>query len=182
MTKQQATNNPTKTPGQLPETASHENNSIEGASRRLEDEFVMREKTMAANLLALEQVNAFLIDLLKRIQQLNLMAPNALIRSEISAIIELMQAQINNKNWDHFESFYKLANNRLLQALTKAHPDLSVTEKRLCMLLQMNLSTKEISAITMQSCRALEMARHRLRIKFGLNREDNLQTYLSTFQ
>ncbi len=166
----------------MSETDSQKNSAIEAASARLKNEFLQREKTMAANLLALEQINAFLIDLLKRMQQLNLNATNSSLRSEITGIVELIQAQINSKNWNHFERFYKLANNNFLQALTAKHPDLSPTEKRLCMLLQMNLSTKEISDITMQSCRAIEMARHRLRIKFGLSREDNIQAYLATFQ
>ena len=182
LTKQQETDNTKRKCSQPSEPTSQKNDFSEAAALRLQNEFILREKTMAANLLAIEQINSFLIDLLKRMQQLNLKATNSSLRSEITGIIELIQAQINSKNWNHFESFYKLANNHFLQALTDKHPDLSPNEKRLCMLLQMNLSTKEISDITMQSCRAIEMARHRLRIKFGLSREDNIQAYLATFQ
>jgi len=160
---------------------SKEDSSIQNAATRLEKEFVQRERSMAANLLAMEQNNAFLIELLKRMQQLNLKTTNASLQSEIMGVIELIQSQINNENRDRFETFYKHANNNFIQALTTKHPDLTPSEKRLCMFLQMNLSTKEISDITLQSCRAIEMARHRLRKKFGLDREANLQCYLATF-
>jgi hypothetical protein len=155
------------------------NSPLDKAASRLQDEYRLREQTMASNLLAIEQSNAFLIDLLKRMQQLNLKSHSVSIRSEINDIIELIREQLNNDNWDHFERFFMLSNNRFIQSLTCKHPDLTSTEKRLCMLLQMNLSTKEISGITMQSCRAIEMARHRLRLKFGLSRDENIQTYFS---
>ncbi len=160
-------------------TLSKQESTIQDAASRLEKEFMLREQSMAANLLALEENNAFLIELLKRMQQLNLKTANVSMQSEIMGIIDLIQSQINNKNWDRFETFYKHANNNFIQTLTSNHPDLSPSEKRLCMLLKMNLSTKEISDITLQNCKAIEMARHRLRKKFGLNRETNLQHYLS---
>jgi hypothetical protein len=155
--------------------------SIEEASSRLENEYRLREQTMASNLLAIEQSNAFLIDLLKRMQQLNLKPHSASIRSEINDIIELIRGQLDNDNWVLFDRFFLLANNYLIKSLTSEHPNLTLTEQRLCILLHMNLSTKEISEITMQSCRAIEMARHRLRLKFGLRRDENIQTYFSKF-
>jgi len=51
----------------------------------------------------------------------------------------------------------------------------------LCAMLRMDLSIKEISELTIQNHRAVEMARHRLRQKFNLEREDNLTAYLSHF-
>ncbi len=175
------TDKPKQKPSNNHHNSSNSNSPIEEASSRLEDEYRLREQTMAYNLLAIEQSNAFLIDLLKRMQQLNLKPHSASIRSEINSIIELIRSQINNDNWRHLERFFMLSNSSFFQALTSKHPDLTPTEKRLCMLLQMNLSSKEISEITMQSCQAIEMARHRLRAKFGLSRCENLQTYFSKF-
>ncbi len=157
------------------------NSPLEEADSRLQEEYKLREQTMASNLLAIEQSNAFLIDLLKRIQQLNLKPHSASIRSEINGIIQLIRDQLNNHDWSHFERFLLLADNSFIKSLTSEHPDLTATEKRLCTLLNMNLSTKEISEITLQSCQAIEMARHRLRTKFGLDRDENIQTYFSKF-
>ena len=166
-------------PNKQQDNESHSNSQISKASSRLENEYRLREQSMASNLLDIEQSNAFLIDLLKRMQQLNLKSHSVSVRSEINGIIELIRDQLNNDTWVHFERFFLLSNNRFIKFLGAKHPDLTSTERRLCMLLHMNLSTKEISDITMQSCRALEMARHRLRSKFGLSRDENIQTYFS---
>ena len=171
--------NPKQEPNEKEDSKSNPNSQIGNAASRLQDEYRLREQTLASNLLAIEQSNAFLIDLLQRMQQLNLKSHSVSVRSEINGIIELIREQLNNDNWVHFERFFLLSNNRFIKSLTCKHPDLTSTEKRLCILLHMNLSTKEISGITMQSCRAIEMARHRLRLKFGLSRNENIQTYFS---
>ncbi len=175
------TDKPKHEPNKNYKKSSLSNSPLEKAATRLQDEYRLREQTMASNLLAIEQSNAFLIDLLKRMQQLNLKPHSASMRSEINGIIELIQGQLNNDNWTHFERFFVLSSNSFISSLTSEHPDLTPTEKRLCMLLHMNLCTKEISEITLQSCRAIEMARHRLRAKFGLSRDESIQTYLSKF-
>lgn len=71
------------------------------------------------------------------------------------------------------ESFYK--------NLYKKHPDLTRMEKRLSSFLRLGLSTKEIAAITHQQVTSVEMARSRLRAALGLQRKDNLVTYLQQF-
>ncbi len=172
---------PKQESNKIQDNSSKPRSPLEEADSRLQDEYRLREQTMASNLLAIEQSNAFLIDLLKRMQQLNLRLHSASIRSEINGIIELIRDQINNDNWVHFERFFLLSDNSLIKSLTSEHTELTSTEKRLCTLLNMNLSTKEISEITLQSCQAIEMARHRLRVKLGLDRDENIQSYFSRF-
>ena len=55
-----------------------------------------------------------------------------------------------------------------LSKLLKHYPNLTVNERRLCAFLNMNLTTKEISAITRQSVQSINTARTRLRRKLGL--------------
>ena len=48
------------------------------------------------------------------------------------------------------------------------NPNLTKNERKLCTLIHMNLSTKEIANITHQSIGSINVARSRLRQKFGL--------------
>jgi DNA-binding CsgD family transcriptional regulator len=67
--------------------------------------------------------------------------------------------------------------------LTVDYPSLTPKERRLCALLYLDLTTKEICQITGQSLIAIENARTRLRKKFDLTNEKiNLSTYLTTFK
>jgi len=56
---------------------------------------------------------------------------------------------------------------------------LTVNEKRLCAFLRLNLTTKEIAAITHQSIKSINMARFRMRKKMNLETDVDLVAYLS---
>lgn len=143
--------------------------------------FSKLEQELASKMLTISQTNEFLLLLLERLKKLNLIVSNGAAREDIRSITTLIRSQIKSKNWNEFEHFYASGNSGYIKRLLQAHPDLTANERRLCLLLQMNLSTKEISDMTMQSCRAIEMARHRIRCKFGLKRSDNLNRYLARF-
>lgn len=83
---------------------------------------------------------------------------------------------------DGASSFIPEFNSDFFQKLMKAFPNLTVNERRLCVLLHMNMSTKEISEITRQSPHSINMARARLREKLGLKGSSrSLQEFLSSF-
>jgi tetratricopeptide (TPR) repeat protein len=68
------------------------------------------------------------------------------------------------------------------EKLLREYPSLSLNERRLCAFLKLQLTTKEISVITGQSVRAIEMARTRLRKKLALtNSEKNLHDFFLEF-
>ena len=64
------------------------------------------------------------------------------------------------------------------EALNTAYPGLTPNEKRLCAFLRMNMTTKEISALTHQSVKSINMARFRLRKKMNMDHDENLISFL----
>lgn len=61
-------------------------------------------------------------------------------------------------------------------------PNLTINERRLCVLLNKNFSTKDISRITIQSENAIKIARGRLRSKLGLTGdEQTIQEFLAKY-
>lgn len=136
---------------------------------------------LATRALLISKNNEFLILLLERLEKLNLVSENNAVHQEICTMIDLIRHHILDKNLEQLERLYVSGNTGFMKNLLMKHPDLTANERRLCMLLHTNMSTKEISEMTMQSCRAIEMTRHRIRRKFGLQREDNLVSYLTQF-
>ncbi len=63
--------------------------------------------------------------------------------------------------------------------LKRKYPSLTKNEERLCALLRLNLSTKEIAALNNISVKAVEMSRYRLRKKCGLDNNEMLPSFLS---
>ena len=65
----------------------------------------------------------------------------------------------------------------LPKALNKAN--LTSNDRRLCALIKLNMSTKDISSITYQSTQTIKVARYRLRKKLGVEKNENLTTFLN---
>lgn len=82
--------------------------------------------------------------------------------------------------WEEFEFRFQQIHSGFYDRLTKACPELSLNERRLCAFLKLDMTTKEISDITGQSIRAVNMARTRMRKKLELtNTDTGLYEFLS---
>jgi DNA-binding response OmpR family regulator/DNA-binding CsgD family transcriptional regulator len=102
--------------------------------------------------------------------------------NEGKSIIRTLESKINGNSNDHiwkefevcFENvyidFYKKLNEKL--------PDITIREKRLCAFLKMNMSTKEIAAITFQTANSIDVAKHRLRKKTEMNSDEDFTNFL----
>jgi len=98
----------------------------------------------------------------------------------IKSIIEDLENTQEDSVWEEFETRFHQVHNKFYEKLNETHPNLSPNERKLCAFLRLNMSTKEISSITGQSFRSIEVARTRLRKKLNLTNSDiGLIEYLS---
>ena len=100
----------------------------------------------------------------------------------INEIIVELQSSIDNDMWEDFELRFKQVHNDFYTHLNARCPSLTPNEQKLCAFLRLNMSSREISAITNQSIKSIETARTRLRKKLGLSKQKiSLSDYLSQF-
>ena len=93
---------------------------------------------------------------------------------------EVLQAKRQGKVWEEFEIRFLKTHAGFYDRLLNVHPGLTTNERRLCSFLRLDMTTKEISVITGQSVRAVEIARTRLRKKLNMTQADlSLFDYLS---
>jgi hypothetical protein len=84
------------------------------------------------------------------------------------------------KAWEEFEYRFQQLHSGFYDRLNQLFPQLTINDRRLCAFLKLDMTTKEISAITGQSVGAVNMARIRLRNKLGITHSDTeLFTFLS---
>ena len=107
-------------------------------------------------------------------------------KDSVMAALNTLNKKIGYKSgesvWEDFEMSFINVYDSFYENLMKKHPDLSVFDKRICALIKLNLSTKEISNLTKSSVKAVENMRTRLRKKLGLtNQKTELSVYLSQF-
>lgn len=118
-----------------------------------------------------------LVDDLKKIQ---LTAGENNVKQSVNLVINMMNHNSVHNNWEEFELRFSNVYESFYEKLNAKHPDLSVMDKRICALIKLNLSTKEIMNITKSSLRSVENIRTRLRKKLGLtNSKTELNKYLS---
>jgi hypothetical protein len=99
----------------------------------------------------------------------------------IKDIIIELQGSKEDSIWMEFETRFHHVHNEFYEKLNEINPDLTPNERRLCAFLRLNMTTKEISSITGQSLRSIDVARTRLRQKLNLtNAEVGLIEYLSS--
>ena len=106
------------------------------------------------------------------------------MRSEINRIIlRLQKGSDTGSDWNEVETMLSArGNDQFYENLIKAYPNLTKNERKLCTFIHLNLSTKEISKITHQSIGSINIARSRLRPKFGINGDErSLITFLDQF-
>ena len=143
----------------------------------LESELKVKKKLMTENALYISrrtELGNSIIDDLRRINRLTQNEHAETLLSAISKLKNLIQGQ----EWKEFELRFEQEHEKFRHRILELHPDLTPNELKLCTLLRLSMSSKEISEITGQSVRALETARSRMRNKLGLNRSDNLVQYL----
>jgi tetratricopeptide (TPR) repeat protein len=96
-------------------------------------------------------------------------------------IVRSLQSFQDKAAMEEFEMRFRQVDQDFYQKIHEVCPDLTTTERRLCAFLRLNMNTKEISALTGQTVRAIEIGRTRLRKKLDLTHTDtSLVEFLSS--
>lgn len=96
----------------------------------------------------------------------------------LRGIIAKVTALLSDTQWDEFQYYFEKVHPDFYLSLDKAHPDLTAKDRRLCALISLGLSTKDIASIINLEVRSVESSRNRLRKKLGLDNDQNLFDYI----
>ena len=134
-----------------------------------------RELTSSAlRLIHLSEMNNNLISDLEKITEYTTKKGSELIRNTISKFNNNATGSV----WKEFETRFENVYESFYERLNQLFPDLTPGEKKLCALLRLNLTSKDIAALTFQNPQSVDMARYRLRKKFNLEKDENLVDFL----
>lgn len=113
-----------------------------------------------------------ILDEIKNI--INKKAPNS--ESELKKLVSKYTIQDNN--WRDFDHYFESVNKNFYTRLKQKYPDISSNDLKICALIKLNLSIKEMASILNISPDSVKTARHRLRKKLQLNTEENLTDFI----
>lgn len=87
----------------------------------------------------------------------------------------------DQEDWNAFETYFNSAHRDFTDRLRQSFPEITPGDIRVCCLLRMNLSTKEIASLLNISIRAVELRRYRLRKRLNLDGDTNLTDFLMNY-
>lgn len=99
---------------------------------------------------------------------------------QVLSAIHLNKAM--EKEWENFSSYFNNVHEGFATALDQRFGGLSVAEKRLAILIKMNLTNKEIASILNIEYTSVKMAKYRLKRKLGLSDEQDINSFLSSLE
>ncbi len=147
--------------------------------KNLSQDVEIKNKELTTNVMYLVRKNELINDVAERLLKIQ---PNVLPENNkvVHSIILDLQKEVDNDSWKEFELRFNQVHTEFYKNLRKLYPDLSPAEEKLCAFLRLNMSSKEVAAITQQSTKSVEVARARLRKKLHLTgTTSNLVTHLS---
>jgi len=136
------------------------------AKLKLEKEIEAKEKEQKKIALNIIRKNEILSDLKEGIERLKTKSEGNLKFSDLNSLkIQIIENLNTDKERKSFDKYIKKINNSFYQNLEIIYPNLTENEKKLCSLLRLKLSSKEIASILNITPKSVEVNRYRLRKK-----------------
>ncbi|OJX30474.1 MAG: hypothetical protein BGO86_00555 [Chryseobacterium sp. 36-9] len=145
---------------------------------KLKEDLEFQNREMASKVMYILKKNELINSVAEQLADIKKTASPQNQKQLQEMIFELRQKK-DNEAWKEFETHFTKVHPEFYLKLSQKFSDLTPNEKKLCAFLRLNLSTKEISAITYQSVNSILVSRTRLRKKLDIHGEDvNLTNFL----
>ena len=158
------------------------NELIESQQNELDAKLELKNKELIGKAMVEIHRTEIIQEILQDLKNIKRKAVKKETQQAIDYILKRLQKDIHSDIWQEFEVAFEQVHESFYKNLQQQHPDLTTRDKRLCAMLKLNLSSKEVAQLTGQSFKSVENARTRLRKKLNLtNTKTDLAVYLSSF-
>ena len=134
----------------------------------------LKNRELAASSLKLIEKDEILSNLKDRLSN----GQGELNAHEVKKLVRTI-SHSNEQNWEEFETRFLSVNRDFYKKLNARYPKLSRGDQKLCALVKLNLSSKEMSKLMGISVESVHTNRYRLRKKLGLNRDVSLTEFVA---
>ena len=150
------------------------------AHKELKSELELKDQELANNALNLaknhELLNRTTSSLVKLKDQ-----SGAKGHEDVQKIISDLKNQVSSDSFNEFEMRFLKVHEGFYEKLMADYPSLSPNDLRICALLRLNLSSKDIAKILHMSSPSVNVSRSRIRKKMKMAQEMNLVTFLMEY-
>lgn len=144
----------------------------------LQHEINLKNQSLSTHALQIIQKNKQLKNVFTKLQRLDGRETGDLKKQVSKLLKEINQDFTQDKDWEDFKVFFERVHPHFYPSLAKQIPNLSPSEIRLCTLLRLNMSTKDMASILKVAPDSIRIARYRLRKKLPLEEGDSLVKFM----
>ncbi len=138
---------------------------------QFENDIDHKESQLSAITIQMLQKNEIIEEIKEVIQKKEINS-----EAQLSKIVKRYATQ--DSNWNDFDKNFESVNKNFYSKLKQKYPDISANDLKICALIKLNLSIKEMASILNISPDSVKTARHRLRKKLQLTTEENLTDFI----
>lgn len=150
-------------------------------NEQLQADLTYKSKELANATMLIINHEEFLNGLKKEIQA-NIVS-GKIQRTQGNELIKMIESNLSgNDEWAVFQENFDLIHENFFRKLKEKYPSLTSSDLKLCALLRLNYSSKDIARMLNLSVRGVEAARYRLRKKLHLEENENLVTFMINFK
>ena len=136
----------------------------------------LKNKELSASTLKLIEKDEFISTLKEKLSKKS----SDVDLQEIKRVVHIMSAG-NEDNWKEFEASFIQVNKNFYQHLKAKFPNLTQGDLKLCALIKLNFSSKDMARLMGISVESVHTTRYRLRKKLSLVRNENLTEFIAGF-
>jgi phosphate/sulfate permease/DNA-binding CsgD family transcriptional regulator len=145
----------------------------------LDKELKFRQSEMVTMAMNIIQKNEFLSSLKSEIIEIKSSVKDPEARQAFNRLSLMISQNLSiDRDREKFQMHINEQNSNFLRLLSEKYPSITENEKRLTVLLRLNLSSKEIASILNISPKSVEMNRYRLRKKLKVSPKVNLSDFI----
>ncbi|MBO4370525.1 MAG: hypothetical protein J5808_04080 [Paludibacteraceae bacterium] len=168
------------------ETAEKEQEITMLKNEQLAADLTNKSKELASSTMNLIRKNEILIDIKNELDKITKSLSdnegNVTTAKKLNKVIQTINENIeHDDDWMKFEQNFDTIHQDFMKRLGETYKGLTISDKKLCAYLKMNLVSKDIAPLLNISVRGVEIGRYRLRKKLGLDRDTNLTEFLQNF-
>lgn len=147
-------------------------------AEQLEQQLEIRTQELSQMTLLFIEKNEWFSVLEKKLKQALWASPSKSKKILQQALHSLTNNLAESDRWNIFEHQLGETNRQFLHYMAANYPSLTPAELKICCLLRLNLSTKEVAQLLHTSTKTIENQRYRIRKKLRISYQKNLTSFL----
>ncbi|OQP50312.1 hypothetical protein A4H97_00245 [Niastella yeongjuensis] len=163
------------------ELERNEKEIIRLQNEKLQSEIQVKNNELASTTFNLVQKGEMLMKVKEEFVRMKKSSEIDKETDDYKKILRMLGDDKMKRNWEQFAVHFDKVHSNFLVSLKSTYPYLTASDLKLCAYLRLNLTSKEIAQIMNITIKGVELGRHRLRKKLGIQPEVNLVNFLLNF-